>query len=608
RGAPSVRVVSVGSKQRPFFILQQGPGDQLSLCFAMLPKTRKYFIYYGNKHVGPTKSTWRPQRGVLLEGWRYRGGPTGNLQQALRSFEQAQPLQGRRFVPNIFLGHNPFGPTGQTCHKYTGWLICPRSGRYIFATTSSDASFLLIDDELVVEWPGRHAWRADAKHNAATSLTAGLHKLTYYHINAGRRGGAVAAWQPPGQAKITVIPPKAFAPLAAGRLGDLERYSYRFHFAARVANKAGPVRFDWDFGDGTDAAGAEVDHVYLSPGLYRVTLTARTIGKQSRIVNRIRAQRDWNRVVQPRLDKIAAHAQIIANYPWPKMRPLDLSAAIQLLKRAGRYSACMAAGRAFFDKAEKAKAGLLQARLDELAAVATEELGDPHLALQLCSQLEQRAGTSAVKAHAAAVAGRLWLDELGDVDGAESAFRRVLDVYADLAEPTTVRRARIGLGDVYRRRGEAQKARHHYTMAGTLPSDKVPAVAAGSFARTTEDFIRRGEYRAANQQLDRWEWHFPLAKLAGFSSLLRARLYLAQGQHDRARAEARQLLAVNDRSAYAPQLMMLIADIQIARQQHGDARRTLQRLVRQYPTSPLRAEARKLLQKLQPSSSQPNAG
>jgi len=36
-----------------------------------------------------------------------------------------------------------------------------------------------------------------------------------------------------------------------------------------------PLRFAWDFGDGTVASGMQADHVYVSPGSYSVVLTVR---------------------------------------------------------------------------------------------------------------------------------------------------------------------------------------------------------------------------------------------------------------------------------------------------------------------------------------------
>ena len=146
--------------------MERGPSDRLRLCFAMLSIAKKYFVYYGNQTSDSADTDWHPQRGLVLTGWKYRGGELSDLATTLEAFGKAEPLQRMKFVPNVFRGHNPFGPTGDTCHKYEGWLICPDTGSYVFATSSDDASFLLIDDDQVVAWPGRHRWRSPTRRRS----------------------------------------------------------------------------------------------------------------------------------------------------------------------------------------------------------------------------------------------------------------------------------------------------------------------------------------------------------------------------------------------------------------------------------------------------------
>jgi len=622
RSAPSVRVVTAGGKEVPHRIMERGPGDRLRLCFAMLPIAKKYFVYYGNQDAEPAETDWHPQRGLVLTGWKYRGGELGDLDETLQTFAKAKPMQGIRFVPNVFLGHNPFGPTGDTCHKYEGWLVCPDTGSYVFATSSDDASFLLIDDNLVVGWPGRHRWRADAKHQGTAELTEGLHKFTYYHVNVGRYGGAVAAWQPPGQKKITVIPPASFAPVVEGTLGGLDhvtrrfqadfvceqvgeaffadRHSYRYKFTANVSNPLAIVLFAWDFGDGTTSHLRKPEHVYLRSGRYRVTLVAETIGHSSKVSNRISVQRNWDRAVDAQPDAPAIHAAIVSDYPFDAMGAADLGVAVQLLRRAGELNTCLAAGRAMIDRCNDLKPNQLGSYFDELIQAARSLSSDPQRAVELCHRLEQASKDSAVRAHACAVEGGLWLAHDGELQKAQDAFRRILSQYAERAGNDDIRRARIGLGDIARQRGDLAAAERHY-QAAELPGrpDRQPAN-RGHFARTVEDYMRRGEWTAAKQLLDQWEWDCPTDKLAGNSTLLRARCLLAEGRRDKASEEARLLVDVNPRSAFAPELLMLIADVELACGRPARARQSLHRILQEYPTSNLRAQAVRLLAGIEP--------
>jgi len=618
--APSVRVVTAGGKETPHRIMKRGPGDRLRLCFAMLPNAKKYFVYCGNQKAEPAETDWRPQRGLVLTGWKYRGGAIGDLAQTLETFGKAEPLQGMRFVPNVFLGHNPFGPTGDTCHKYEGWLICPETGSYVFATSSDDASFLLIDDEQVVAWPGQHRWRADAKHQGIAELTEGLHKFTYYHVNVGRYGGAVAAWQPPGQERITVIPPASFAPVVEGRLGDLDhvsrrfqadfvfeqlgeaffadRHSYRYRFTAKLPKPSANVKLAWDFGDGTTSRQRDPEHVYLRSERYRITLAVSTVGQTSKLSNRLAVQRDWDRVATGETAAAALHARIVSEYPFEAMAAADLAVAVQLLRRAGELDICLAAGRAMIDQCNDLKPKQLAPYFDEVIQAARSVSSDPQRAVELCHRLEQASKDPAIRAHACAVEGGLWLAHDVDLQKAEDAFQRVLGEYAERAGRDDVRRARIGMGDIARQRGDLVSAERHYHAAELLGRADQQAANRGHFARTVEDYLRRGEWTAAQQLLNQWEWSCPTDKLTGSTTLLRARCLVAEGSRGEASEEARLLVEVNPHSARAPELLMLIADVELACGRPAGARQSLERILREHPTSSLRAQAAELLAKI----------
>jgi hypothetical protein len=44
-------------------------------------------------------------------------------------------------------------------YRYTGFFEADRAGEYLFATASNWGSHLLVDDKLVVSWPGDHNYR-----------------------------------------------------------------------------------------------------------------------------------------------------------------------------------------------------------------------------------------------------------------------------------------------------------------------------------------------------------------------------------------------------------------------------------------------------------------
>ena len=616
---PRFTVRTVSGKECPAMLLSCGPGDRLSLCFALQGNQRNYLVYYGNRKAPAFQSDWRPRRGVLLESWAYRGGSVANFQQTLKTFEQAGPLQGRLFVPNIFLGHNPLGPTANTCHKYTGWLMVPADGTYTFTTSSNDASFLLIDDtpSPVVSWAGVHGWRRDARHAGTVDLTRGVHKLTYYHVNVGARGGAVAGWKRPGRKRFEPIPATFFAPVSRGAAGPLERYArawsadfdwsndgetffdnrytFRYRFSAARPKVPGAASFQWEFGDGTTADQPVVDHIYLTGGMRTVALTVTVAGKTQTIANRVHVTRDWRRVTDPKLDPVAQHAKIVADYPFAAMKPDDLAIAIELLGRANKHPQQVAAALAAVDQASLARPNVIESITTDVARLLVDELQRPDDAVALCARLEQKATDFGLKALGATTAGRIAMDELNDPAAAAAAYRRALDRYADRTRHWAVRGARIGMGDVFRRQGDGDRAREYYQAGGIEGEPDKQALQVGSLSRSAEDYIRRREYEAAERCLGSWEWKYPLERLVGHSTLLRVQLELARDRPDRALRAAEELLGANPSSTYAPQLLMQVADIHRKADRPQAARDALQRLIDDYPASELVAEARKRL-------------
>ena len=108
------------------------------------------------------------------------------------------------------------GPSYDFISHYSGFFTAPRSGRYRFATISDDASFLLVNGKSVTQWPGWHGVQGGRRGQYCKDikLTAGRHRLDYWHVQSSGTTVTVAAWQPPEQRRLTIMPPEAFVPVA----------------------------------------------------------------------------------------------------------------------------------------------------------------------------------------------------------------------------------------------------------------------------------------------------------------------------------------------------------------------------------------------------------
>jgi len=612
-----VRVVTPAGTQVPSRVLMLGPGDRVKVAFALREGIRRYYVYFGNED----KAAGKPleiRRGVLLETWENPGGPIETLDQVRAVFRRAGKLLGRGFRDRIFLGHNPFDVTSRVASIFTGWLRCPADGTYTFCTSSTNASFLLIDDKLVVANGGVHPPQRDVSVQGDVELSAGMHKLTFYHASARDRLIAVAAWRPPGRRRIWPIGAGDFAPVVRASPGPMEsygrkltidfmpvhlgecyvagKYFQRYAFKALSAGPAGAaVRWHWDFGDGQACDLAEVEHVYLLGGFYTVKLSARTYAGTLVRTNRLYVSRPWDRLINEKLDSVHQHGRIVSNYDFAGISPRAMIQAVRLFKRAGMPDALLAAGDAFCRRKWAPGWAVHRVLADySRALVANDEADQAIEALQRALTMTNDPGA---RATLLTLAGRMLLTEKADDAAALEFFRRAADCVEGHAASQAERDAQIGIGDVWRLRGDYDKALAAYKAAEGPPDPAArAAVRKGDFARYVEDFIRRREFDEARKYLAKWEQAFPTDRLGGYSTLLRVRLLLAEKRYAPAARQAEIMVKVNPYSNYAPQLLMHAATGYAALGQGQKARETLKRLVAEYGESPLAVEAADKLQ------------
>jgi len=617
RSAPDgsdVRVATAQGREVPSRVLMTGPGDRLRLAFQVRPQMRTYYVYFGTKEPVAAKKL-DLQRGVLLETWANPGGAAGTVEQARAICAKATKLLGRDFRERVFLGHNPFGPENNVVSVFTGYLICPTDGKYSFASSSQDASFLLVDDKVVVRNGGLHPAQGRVQKTGDVSLRRGLHKLSFYHVCTSGNPIVVAAWRRPGERRFVPIPAEAFAPVREGKPGPVEQHgrgitvsflpqykgesfmagsyfqAYRFEplIAGRVTSS---VEWQWDFGDGDVSASRRGEHVYLLPGEYTVKLTARrTAIGDVEWTNRLFVSRPWGKITQPELDDVSHHGRIVAGYRFETLDTDALGPAIELLARAAQRRALLRAGGALVSR-DSANAQVLAAAVPIYADALVDE-GQAKQAVDALVRASKMTQDPAVAAALLVKAGRIALEELGQPEQAMAMFGQVTKKYSALTTAPAIRSAQIGAGDAFRVLGDRDKAAEAYREAKVLHRRGLGklAFARGDYARHVEEYIRTGNHADAAEFLARWGRAIPSDKLEGYWSLLTVRLAVAQGRHAAAAGEAEILLLVNPTCQHAPAALMLAADAYEKLNQGEKAAATLKRIVTKYPESPLARQA-----------------
>jgi len=611
-----ILVATTAGVVMPHEVLMVGPGDRVRIAFALRPPSvRVYYVYFGNPKPPRTNKQLEIKRGVRLQTWRYPGGAFNTFQQVKDIFKRAKVFIGGDMLDRVFMGHNPFGPDARVASIFTAWMIVPKVGIYDFACSSQNASFLLIDDKLVASNGGGHGPQRIMRRMGQATLKAGLHKLTVYHVSSGGNPIVVAAWRQPGWKYLRMIPQGAytrfyratagaieeygrpaavdFLPDHAGETFMLNRYYQRFVFKAVSARKLRVRAWAWDFGDGQTADTEAVEHVYLTPGKYTVTLTGKTTtGKVSR-TNRIYVSRPWARVTSNRMDSVRQYAKIVLDYDFEKFKsPADIAEAILLLERGRAYGGLIRAGDALVKRKTAPARKLLE--VVPIYARNLVTVGRPDKAVAGLVTAAKMTDRPEVCAPLLVQAGQIALNEKSDANLAMKLYEQVRAKYEPVAAVPAIRQAKIGIGDVHRARGDYNKARQAYQAAGIRRPPrhrgKDPFV-KGDFARHVEDYIRTRKLKDARTFLDQWANSFPLEKLEGYWSLLHVRWCRAKVLHAKAAREALILANVNPTSNYSAELLFLAADSLRRLAKPDQSREALKRIVNKYPESPFAAKA-----------------
>ncbi len=630
KNGADVRVTESG-RLIPHRVLFVGPGDFAKILIKAdkTPRTqRTFYVYYGNPKAKPMTYGFEIQRGLLLEVRHYKGGGCNNwrqMQATLRKSEGA--VMNRGFIDTIDYGYNPFGPSVNCVSVYRGWFMITRPGPYTFAITSDDASFFFIDGKLTIQYPGVHRAVRDARKHRTVNLRRGLHKLEFYHLQLGAYMAAVVAWRPPwekNKRRFRIMPKTVFTQPLWGSVSHYERRDRAPSpdFSAKKAGEAyvkgqPMVRIEfrdqswpivsrpamWDFGDGQTAQGGKVQHVYLAPGLYKVTMRKR-LGRSVRSISQvIDAFQDWKKQTSRRTDSLSSYYSTISRYNFAKLDSRSLVTAARYFEKLSKWRDAVKVSAVLFTRATEIDAPTLYERMAAYGEILSKRLRQHRAAIRVLEKAENVIKPLPYKARLAIAAGYVALRGSRNPQEAVAHFNRVLAKY-EKAGSDARRRALIGIGDAFRQQGEHDKAFEKYQQAQQIPVSGQPyhkrAVRIGAFSRAIEYYLRTRRPRdleAAEQYLDQWEWEYPTEKLLGYSTVLRGKLYFIQRRYDEAIAELEEFIAVSPQSHYVGDALIELAKCYYAKRDPAKARNVLQTLVSDYRDSDKVPLAKEMLKK-----------
>jgi hypothetical protein len=118
----------------------------------------------------------------------------------------------------------PFDRYDNYVAAYRAYIACPHGGQHGFAVDADDRAFVVIDGkQILVGGRPDHLPDRPFPYRASVKLDAGLHALTFYHVQGKGALRSRLAWHPPAAGKMRAMPPSAFVSHLPARAVALER-------------------------------------------------------------------------------------------------------------------------------------------------------------------------------------------------------------------------------------------------------------------------------------------------------------------------------------------------------------------------------------------------
>jgi predicted negative regulator of RcsB-dependent stress response len=411
---------------------------------------------------------------------------------------------------------------------------------------------------------------------------------------------------------------------------------------------ASSSKFLWDFGDGQKSEQPNPDHVYLRSGLYTVKLAIRRGGKPFEIANRVYIDEpkitdrskfhqldDYLRVLETydaRVMDVASLKQLVeafqakadalvagpesSDQPGSEQpadtskRPRGQPDATKKAQALRLLTVAVDAGKMAFQEDSTAKGDENLIRLARIVGpLARDQLGNSQVAGMIWQGAARKIGDAELRAECLVETADVAVNDLVNAHAAKPLLEAATKVLGGgRAAPIANRFFRVW-GDYYALTGDGKLARKAYNEAEAAMSTRKTYVERtawqGARGRSTEQFLKTGEYDRAIAEIRQWQDDFPADKITGLVTLMYARYWAGREKYPQAIALAGQLATVNPDSPYVDQLQMLVAECHLATGAPDKAVATLESFLKGYPGSPLVPEVKRRLAEMKTGEATP---
>ncbi len=588
-------------------------GEPTRIRFDTSGGAMTYYLCFAT-NLPAARGDWKPEAGVLVETRPCTRQPVNTFPQIERLLNSAGPAQGRGYMPEIFLGMNPFGPSSFYIVSFSGWLRVANPGNYQFATVSTDASWLQVDGRTVAQWLGEHRFHGGRRgeHSGEIQLRAGLHHLEYTQIQFDGEAAAEVAWQPPGASHFKLMPASAFVPAARFRVVHLESATdpeplyFEWHTAGQCAlgdtmavrvrfnavNKFPRHEYHWRFDDGTEATGVTLEHFFPQPGLRQVTLEVweRGFGIATNTV-RVRIQPDWLQRDWWRDDIFTDAKNSFLQRDLSQTPPRDLAAVISLAEHADDRELLTRAGEAMVKRADEFKSAADGVTFYKLGVSFAHQgdAGDAQAEKSFRLALAPERGLAAIADKVKLRLADLLIHWSGQFDDAEKLLAGISG--SNLAGDEK-RLKQLLQGDLLLARGKVEEAHKQYFAVGQRTGQGNFDAARAARLESANILLEHGQFDDAQQALDWLALEIPMERMALATGLLEVQLELQHKEFQRAFTGCRLLAPVAENDPRRSELLYVTIEASLALGKTDDAHHAQAQLLKDFPYSESAAKAK----------------
>ncbi len=598
----------------PVAVLSHQPAGETLIQFKRNGNDPVYWAYAGNPQVPHPNVPPLPE-GITVEFRNWTGKSLASWADVVASLKENPAVIANGFVDQVVQNVNPARPDNvrNFAASYRGFLRIPEDGTYKFFVGAENAAFFFINTNRVFEQTGaqRFAARINASAWREVELTAGVHPFEVHHVcgpaavvancslylkrDAPKKKLTAAAVpaamfaqatraEPAGIEGANGAPAMTFAWGVADTLSTPGITLHLVHFESH-GSSPDPAKVQWDFGDGTRAAGRSPTHVYFKPGEYQVTQTAG--GGAPPVTQRIYV---WTVPTPTSPHSLARAVELLSASDWSGWNAQRFNSAFDFLlvsEQPNRWPLVERLARHLLAQPDLDVKRRVALQTTLMEALARQGRGKEAMAL-MEEALKVAGKVPSLRVTVLLNGADLQWNYLKEFPKAAQLYESIIQDYRGLGHPA-VREAAIHWGDLYTQAGDLVQAAERYRLAKSLGGERFAAtgqneaIQRGALLRITEQKLRTGDVRGTRLLLERLELDFPEQKLEGMYRFLRAETDRFAGRYEDAIRHYEVLLKLRQWAGFRDRAMHGLADCALRQEEFATAQAWFEKLRESFP-------------------------